>query len=162
MNLKHKYTDQNLTDLVAINTCWADVCRALGIPPATGSQTHLTKRAKSIGLDTSHFRGKAWNRGREFPAKRKSLSIYLVRNSTIKSDTLKKRLIRDGIKEAKCEICKLTEWNGKSIPVELDHKNSDHWDNRLENLQIICPNCHAQETRERISARGEIGETHQT
>jgi len=60
------------------------------------------------------------------------------------SHSLKKALIRDGIKEHKCEICGFTEWNGKEIPLELHHINENHYDNVLENLQLLCPNCHAQ------------------
>ena len=46
--------------------------------------------------------------------------------------------------EYKCECCNNTEWNGKPIPLELHHINGDNTDNRIENLQILCPNCHAQ------------------
>lgn len=57
---------------------------------------------------------------------------------------LKRRLFSAGIKENKCEICKITEWNNKKINCELDHINGINNDNRLENLRIICPNCHSQ------------------
>jgi 5-methylcytosine-specific restriction endonuclease McrA len=53
-------------------------------------------------------------------------------------------LINEGIKEHKCELCGITEWNGKPAPIELDHINGKHTDNRIENLRILCPNCHAQ------------------
>ena len=59
---------------------------------------------------------------------------------------LKRRLFSTGIKENKCEICKITEWNNKKINCELDHINGINNDNRLENLRIICPNCHSQTT----------------
>ena len=42
-----------------------------------------------------------------------------------------------------CECCKNVEWNGRPIPLEVHHINGDNTDNRLENLQILCPNCHA-------------------
>lgn len=52
------------------------------------------------------------------------------------------RLIKAGYKEHKCEKCGLTEWLGKPIPLQLHHKNGDHCDNKLENVELLCPNCH--------------------
>lgn len=52
-------------------------------------------------------------------------------------------MIKEGLKEAKCECCGRTEWLGIPIPLELHHINEVHTDNRLENLLVLCPNCHA-------------------
>ena len=69
----------------------------------------------------------------------------LVENSTYKDATkLKKRLIKEGIKEYKCEKCGITEWQGEPISLQIHHINGIHNDNRLENIQILCPNCHSQ------------------
>lgn len=57
---------------------------------------------------------------------------------------IKARLIRAGLKEHRCEICGITEWNGRPLNMELHHVNGDGKDNRLENLQLLCGNCHAQ------------------
>lgn len=57
---------------------------------------------------------------------------------------VKARLIKNGIKEWKCESCGITEWLGKRIALELDHINGNNSDHRLENLRILCPNCHSQ------------------
>lgn len=58
---------------------------------------------------------------------------------------LKQRLLEEGIKKNECEACGLHgEWQGKSLTIELDHINGDSGDHRLENLRMLCPNCHSQ------------------
>ena len=73
------------------------------------------------------------------------LEEILVENRNYNSSTLKKRLIESGLKKDKCELCGCSnEWNGKPLILQLDHINGNHSDNRLENLRIVCPNCHSQ------------------
>jgi DNA-binding CsgD family transcriptional regulator len=57
---------------------------------------------------------------------------------------LKQRLLRAGLKEDRCERCRLSTWMGNAITISLHHINGDRHDNRLENLQLLCPNCHSQ------------------
>jgi hypothetical protein len=57
---------------------------------------------------------------------------------------LKLRLVKAGLKQKFCEVCGITSWNGKRISLALHHVNGDRHDNRLENLQLLCPNCHSQ------------------
>jgi hypothetical protein len=57
---------------------------------------------------------------------------------------LKRRLIRLGLKDGRCEICGISEWLGAPLSLALHHVNGDGHDNRLENLQLLCPNCHSQ------------------
>lgn len=57
---------------------------------------------------------------------------------------LKSRLLREGLKQPQCELCGLAEWHGRVLPLELHHVNGDGRDNQLENLQLLCPNCHSQ------------------
>ena len=66
-----------------------------------------------------------------------------AQGTVVKSHILKLKLVRDGVKEEKCELCGLAEWQGVKIPLELHHKDGDHFNNEIENLQILCPNCHA-------------------
>jgi DNA-binding CsgD family transcriptional regulator len=72
------------------------------------------------------------------------LEELLVRDRRTSRGHLKKRLLAAGLKENRCEGCGLTEWKGNPIGLQLHHKNGDGQDNRLLNLQILCPNCHAQ------------------
>lgn len=73
------------------------------------------------------------------------LKDILVENSTYQSTKLKKRLVDEEIKQDRCEICgQGNTWNDKLLVLQLDHINGIHTDNRLENLRIVCPNCHTQ------------------
>ena len=73
----------------------------------------------------------------------KDSSNYLCKGSRITSAKLRIKLVRDGIKEDKCEKCGNTYWLDKKLPLELHHKDGDHYNNELSNLEILCPNCHA-------------------
>lgn len=147
--MNKKYSDLQIKEAVASSLSWAQVCRKLrGINDKnailTGMQSHIRNRAAKSGCDISHFTGQAWNKGKSIGPKRK-LSEFLCKDGPfIKSNDLKKRLIREGIMNHECQICKLSKWNDSHIPLELDHINGDHFDNRLDNLRVICPNCHAQ------------------
>jgi len=74
-----------------------------------------------------------------------SLDEILVKNSTYQnSETLKRRLVREGLMEYKCNKCGIDKWNNKHISLHLEHKNGKHNDNRIENIELLCPNCHSQ------------------
>lgn len=75
--------------------------------------------------------------------RKKPLSEILIKGIYLSTIHLKWRLIEEGVKEWKCEKCGNTEWLGNPIPLELHHKNGDRSDNELENLELVCPNCHA-------------------
>lgn len=68
----------------------------------------------------------------------------LLQNPLTQSNKLRLRLLKDGIKEHKCERCENTEWLDEPIPLELHHIDGNHYNNDLSNLQILCPNCHAK------------------
>jgi hypothetical protein len=72
------------------------------------------------------------------------LETYLIADRPHNRGNLKRRLIREGLKASRCETCGISEWQGKPLSLALHHINGDGHDNRLENLQLLCPNCHSQ------------------
>ena len=73
------------------------------------------------------------------------VSGYLVLNGQyIGSSDLKKKLLRENIFVYECFICHIKEWQNKTLVLELDHINGNKHDNCLENLRLLCPNCHSQ------------------
>lgn len=123
----------------------AEVCRKLRIAACGGNYQTIHKMVNKYGLDISHFKRKTWFLSKHRVVKKpQPLECILTTNTYYSSFKLKKRLFKEGIKEKKCEFCGNVVWNGKEIPLELHHINGDNTDNRLENLMILCPNCHAQ------------------
>lgn len=101
------------------------------------------KKRVELGLDISHFDPFGKTRAVNKPSHETFLS-YLIEGSTYSRSSLKKRLIKDGLLEQKCLLCDMSNWMGKSISLHLDHINGICDDNRLENLRLLCPNCHSQ------------------
>ena len=111
----------------------AYICKQLSCKPST-LETYL----KLWGINYSGNQG---NRGSK-SNKRISAMEYLNKE-TVSIPKLRRKLIEDGLKQEACEVCSITQWLGKKIPLELHHKDGNRFNNDISNLQIICPNCHS-------------------
>ncbi len=144
---KRTWSDAELADAVAQNRSIAGVLRQLGLKVASGSYKTVQRRIGELGLDVSHHTGQGWTKGltNPIPNAGRPLEAILVRDSPVlHTATIKRRLYRAGLKEPRCEICGITDWRGMPLSFHLDHINGIRTDNRLENLRILCPNCHSQ------------------
>lgn len=137
-----------LTLAVDTSTSISGVLRLLNLKPAGGNHAQIKKYIEEYDLKTDHMTGQGWcvgeKRGYLVKGHTIPLEDILVENSSYSSNRLRKRLIKENIKKNHCEICFLADWLGLPISLELDHINGNHKDNRLANLRILCPNCHAQ------------------
>lgn len=108
----------------------AQVIRTLGLIPAGGNYNTVNKLIIRFDLDTSHFTGSVWNRG-----------IYKPTGTQKSRTYLKAGLIRN--RGHQCQGCKRRKWQGKPIPLELEHSDGNTQNNADGNLKLLCPNCHS-------------------
>ncbi len=139
-----KYTDEQLREAVKASYSVRELLKRLGLTPRGGNYETVRRRIDELGLDTSHFLGQAILRGKTHNYGTRPLDQILVHKKLENTWRLKNRLVSEGAKEARCERCGSTEWLGELIPLELHHKDGDRTNNSLENIELLCPNCHAQ------------------
>lgn len=156
---KKKWTDTQLRKAAGESFSVRQVIFKLGLIPAGGNYVQIKKYLKLQNINIDHFKGKGWTKGLTGIGKpRYKLEEILVNNNAYQSHKLKKRLFTAGLKKQKCEICGWAQLSPDGrIPLELDHVNGKHNDNRLSNLRILCPNCHSLQPTHR--ARNKIKRT---
>jgi 5-methylcytosine-specific restriction endonuclease McrA len=147
--MKEYYKKENLEKVVKESFSYAEVLRKIGLADVGSNFNTLKKYITIHNLDTSHFTGKLWNKGKtESDDPRVSvvpIEKIFTNEVGIRTPNLKDKLFKLGYKEKKCEICGCGEnWQGKHLTLELHHIDGNHYNNSLENLQILCPNCHSQ------------------
>jgi hypothetical protein len=101
----------------------------------------LSNHAKRLGCFKTNQAGNGISKS----AKSKIIPMEEIFSGqkSFQSHKLKKRLLKEQYKPHQCERCKLTTWENNIIPLELHHVDGNRYNNSLENLQLLCPNCHA-------------------
>ena len=131
-----KFSTEEISEIVSNSYSNREVARKLGYKvDGGGTMASLKKMYQELDIDTSHFKGQGWNKGN-----------YNYENFTNGSKKKNGKSLADpliNLRGRKCENCGLTEWLGEPIKLEVHHKNGDRSNNELENLQLLCPNCHS-------------------
>ncbi len=135
-------SDKTLDSVVKVASSYRDVCRRLGVSVLGGRYRHIRGRIIALNLSTEHFTPFA-RRGNMNT--KMSLEEVLVENSTYLTSRLKRRLVSEGFMKDRCVECGVGSiWNGKSITLHLDHIDGVSDNHQIDNLRILCPNCHSQ------------------
>ena len=150
MGKRRIFTNEELRSAVAANRSMAGVMRTLGYTYlAGGTHSHVARRVKAIGISTAHFLGRGTNCGpnkKGGPEALRADSILVLRTEGYRTRAkyLRRALLEIG-REYICASCQIEPvWNGDTLRLEVEHKNHNFLDDRAENLEFLCPNCHSQ------------------
>lgn len=149
------YTKEWLEELCKDSYSLAEVLRKAGRKQGGGTQQTLKKKIAEYNIDTSHFTGQLWSKGRtkeddiriaqqSFSQEKYELSEIFCKNSPVTQKVMRSYVERHKLLEYKCVNCGCNgDWQGGLISLEIDHIDGDNHNNELSNLRYLCPNCHA-------------------
>lgn len=140
MNITEKKFYDNISiikEMIKNNQPKSEICRLIKVKQST-----LNKYLIKYDM---WYKGNSSRKGFSHIEQETSYKEYTENGKYINASSLRKKLIKQGVKEEKCENCGLSEWMNKPIPLELHHIDCDRFNNDLGNLKILCSNCHMQE-----------------
>jgi hypothetical protein len=140
------YTLDQFIEAVKNSQSKAGVLKSLNLIISGGNYKTVDNLVKKFNLDTSHWTGKGHLKGKsnKWVKKLYETKDLLTESNTFQTYKLKQRLLKEGFLENKCSECGITNWNNKNLNMHLDHINGKSDDHRLENIRMLCPNCHSQ------------------
>ena len=127
---------QQILQWISENQSKAFIAKQLNCKPET-----LNRYLALMEID---YKGNQSGKGMtKFNGREMTLDEYLANSIDIQTNKIRKKILQEGLKPHQCESCKLTEWLGQPIPLEVHHKDGDRNNNTFENYELLCPNCHA-------------------
>lgn len=134
--------EDDFRQLIQNSLSYTEVLRKIGMSHGTSSVNIIKRRCASLDISCDHFCGNGYKKYHS-PY---DLSEILIENSTYTNNPrLKERLLDSNLLTYECAICHNKGiWQNKPLTLQLDHINGNHHDNLLENLRLLCPNCHTQ------------------
>lgn len=144
-NKIYKLSDEQFVELLKKSSTISEVLFKLGYTVEGNSWGYslIKRRMADLNLDYSVFKGKQCVLTNKITKSIKPEDI-LKKNCKHQRTVLRRYIIKNNLIPYKCAICGCTEWQGRTLSLELDHINGINNDNRLENLRFLCPNCHSQ------------------
>ncbi|MFF5453851.1 HNH endonuclease signature motif containing protein [Streptomyces sp. NPDC012950] len=156
-----RWTREVLEEAVAASTNMCEVLRRLGVEVVGGQHTHISRRVRAYGIDTSHFVAPARTEYMRFNQRRRTPAEVLVEDKSPRARRSGGRRIKEALRESgvenRCALCgNEALWLGEPLPLEVDHIDGDWRNNRIENLRLLCPNCHATTDSYRGRGKGRV------
>ena len=139
-----RFTRQEIEQFVSESYSYAELAKRCGYGEQSGSaiaEMHFV--ITQFNLDISHFTGQGWLKGKTYQSDKYVPFEEYIQGGHAQTNKIRKKLLREGLKEHICECCLNTMWNNVPIPLEVHHKDGNKDNNDIDNLQLLCPNCHA-------------------
>jgi len=146
----YSYSREELQAIIDISCGYSNALRRMGMNPKGGNPETLKRIITEYEIDTSKMERNRSERYRQCAFETHKKRIVKVKDIIsgnvrwTQTSRLLSKLVKEGYKERKCEICGITDWQGKPITMNLHHIDGNRENNSIENLQVLCPNCHSQ------------------
>ncbi|MFJ4337298.1 HNH endonuclease signature motif containing protein [Streptomyces sp. NPDC088915] len=156
-----RWTREVLEEAVAASTNMCEVLRRLGVEVVGGQHTHISRRVRAFGIDTSHFVASTRTENMRFNQRRRTPAEVLVEDESPHARRSTGKRIKEALQESgvenRCALCgNEALWLGEPLSLEVDHIDGNWRNNRIENLRLLCPNCHSTTDSYRGRGKGRV------